>query len=214
MTGKISGIFCSAVVAGVLVAPSPAMLAQMRGGGMGAPPPQPGMQQNTQPGMPNNGMPNQAMGTQNNPEAIFVGHIRRNSKVETDLSKLALKNSSNDAVKKMAQQVVSEDRQNGIQLTGATASNPALQDLTFGEQTPSESRQAEKQMKKLTGIPFDQMYLSQMDAYVKDDQKTINEASSLSSSNMGPVLMQMRNTSDDRAKQIAAIAQSENFKIR
>ncbi|MEO6828813.1 MAG: hypothetical protein ABI164_03315, partial [Acidobacteriaceae bacterium] len=71
---------------------------QMRGGSsMGAQPggmnQQPGGMNQQQPGMERNGMGMQ--GGQNGAEAVFVANAKRNIRVETDLSKMALKNSSN-----------------------------------------------------------------------------------------------------------------------
>ncbi len=211
MKSNIARISCAIVAAGLL-ATTPAILSQMRGGGTMGPPPQ-----QSQPGMQPNNMqqPNGPMAMQNNPEAMFIGHIRRNSKVETDLSKLAVKNSSNDGVKTFASQVISENRKNEMEMTSTTASNPNLSNMSLAADTPSQTRKAEKQMKKLSGTPFDAMYISQMEGYIKDDQKTIGDASdTMNSSDMGSMLMQMRNTTDNRSKQLAQLAQSENIKIQ
>ena len=208
MRKKVCGaLFAITLTAGLLAA-TPASVAQMRGGSMGAPPTQPGMPQN-------NPQPNSPMGMQNNAEADFLGNMRRNIKVETDLSKMALKNSSNDDVKKFAAQVISENRRNEMQLTSATSSNPNLSGVPYAEDTPSQTRQAEKQMKKLTGTQFDGMYLAQMNGYVKNDQSaTANASGNANSSDLNAVMMQLRNTADDRIKQIAQVAQSENFKLQ
>lgn len=202
----------AAMLALVLLLATPAVWGQMHGGsGMAG---QSGsMNQNgnmNHPGMEQNG----AMGMQNNAQASFVADMRRNSKVETDLSKLALKNSSNDDVKKLAKQVIAENRRDETTLMGAV-SNSSNSGMQFGEPVPSQTRNAEKQMKKLTGVQFDAMYLAQMSGYVANDQKLISEASSEpSSADMGSLTMQMRNTADQRATQIAQVEQSENIKIK
>src|SRR5665213_1605140 len=72
-----------------------------------------------QPGMSPGMQPNGPMAMQTNADVSFFANARRNSKVETDLSKLALKNSSNDDIKKFAQQVISENRRNEMALTSA-----------------------------------------------------------------------------------------------
>ncbi len=203
--------FCVMTVAAGLLATTPAILSQMRGGAMGPPP------QQQQPGMQPNNMqqPNGPMAMQNNPEAIFLGHMRRNSKAETDLSKLAVKNSGNDGVKTFASQVISENRKNEMEMTSSTASNPNLSNMSLAADTPSQTRKAEKQMKKLSGTQFDAMYIGQMEGYTRDDQKTIGDASdTMNSSDMGSMLMQLRNTTDNRSKQLAQLAQSENIKIQ
>lgn len=198
---------------------TPGALAQMRGGSsMGGQ--QPGGMGQQQPGTSPNGMqPNELgrqgmQGSQNMAELNFIANVQRNSKVETDLSKMALKNSSNDDVKKMAQQVIQENRRNEMALTSAASrANPS--GMLSSAPVPSQTRQAEKQMKKLTGTQFDQMYLSQMDGYVKDDQKIVSDASAnMSSADMESLTMQLRNTADERMKQITQVAQSENFKIQ
>ncbi len=194
----------------------PGALSQMRNGagmaGQNGNMNQPG--NTNQPGMtPNGSQRNGAMDAQNNPETGFVANMRRNSKVETDLSKLALKNSSNDGVKNLAQQVISENRRNEMALTSAT-SNANASSMPLELPVPNQTRQAEKKMKKLTGTQFDGMYLAQMNGYVKSDRKIIGESSSVANSpDIGSLTMQMRNTADERLKQIAQVAQSENMKI-
>ena len=160
--------------------------------------------------------PNGTLGAQNGAESNFVATMRRNSEVETDLSKMAIKNSSNDDVKKLATQVIQENRRDEMALTGASENaNPSGQTPTFAAPVPSQTRKAEKQMKKLTGTQFDQMYLSQMNGYVKNDQKMVSDASSsVNSADMQSLVMQLRNTADQRSQEIAQVAQSENFKIQ
>lgn len=183
---------------------------QMRGGSpTGAPPPG-GM---NQPGMAQPGTAGQ-QGMQANAMASFAADMQRNNKAETDLSKLALKNSSNDDVKKLAQQVIQENRRSATALAGAMSEHNHSE-MMFAAPIPSQTREAEKQMKKLTGTPFDEMYLSQMDGYVKNDQKLASQASGITNSaDLGSLSMQLRNTADQRARQIAQVAQGENFKIQ
>lgn len=201
---SIVRIFGAATLALGLAAASPVLAQRM--GSMGAQP----------PGTQNQGQqPNGQMGPQNNAQTAFLAHMRRNSMVETDLSKMALKNSDNDQVKTFARQVISENRKNEMAMTTANESTfGPTATPTFGEQTPPQTRTAEKQMKKMKGKQFDEMYLSQMNGYIKDDQKSISDASdTLNSSQIGSLVMQMRNATDERAKQLAQVAQSENFKL-
>ena len=199
---------------GVLLA-APGGLAQMHGGSsMGS---SGGMNQSQNGmGQPGNGTKQAGMGTQQNSagQAQFVANMRRNITVEDDLSKMALKNSSNDDVKKLAHQVLSENRSNEMEMTSATMSaGPSAP--TFGPSVPKQTRQAEKKMKKMSGTQFDMLYLEQMDGYVKNDQQVAEEASQNDSSgDMGSLTMKLRNTADQRAKQLAQVAQSENFKIQ
>ena len=201
-----------------LLLATPGILSQMRsGGGMAGQNGnmnQPG-NPNQQPGMSPGMQPNGQMAMQNDAKVSFFANARRNSKVETDLSKLALKNGSNDDVKKFAQQVISENRRNEMALTSAPGSNANTSGVPPTAPVPSQTHQAEKEMKKLTGTQFDAMYLSQMKGYVDNDQKIVSDASSMqNSADMGSLTMQLRNTADQRAKQIAQVAQSENIKIQ
>lgn len=189
---------------------------QRMGGGMGGSPqgqmggqPQPGA---SNPGMGNgpNGM-GQQNGLQSAAERNFLSTMRRNNKAETELSKLAIKNSSNDDVKKMAQQVITDNHRMGSSLNNAASSA----NIPMGEDVPSQTKTAMKQMKKLNGTEFDKMYLSQMDGYVKNDQKTTTDAStSVNSPDVKAMSMQLRRLADNRAQQLTQVAQSENFKIQ
>ncbi|MHB8302584.1 MAG: DUF4142 domain-containing protein [Acidobacteriaceae bacterium] len=182
--------------------PQGQMAGQQPGGNM------PGMAANS-PNGPNGMMGQNSL--QANLEGNFLGTMRRNNKAETDLSKLALKNSSNDNVKKMAQQVIAENRKTDMALsTSATTGH-----LSLDTNLPSQTRKAMKEMKKLTGTDFDKMYLSQMNGYVKNDRKTTQDAqSALNSSDLSALTMQLRTAADSRAQQLTQVAQSENFKLQ
>lgn len=201
---------------GLFLVPTANLRAQRMGGGMGASS-QGQMAGQQQPGMNSPGMaanmPN-GMGRQNslqaNMERDFLGTMRRNNKAETEMSKLAVKNSSNDNVKKMAQQIIMENHRTGNSLNNAatTGNMPMVEDI------PSQTKTAMKQMKKLQGTEFDKLYLSQMDGYIKNDQQTATKASSsMSTPDMRAMTMQLRTQADSRAQQLAQVAQSENFKI-
>src|SRR5665213_366715 len=118
MRHNVSSFSSIALLMSGLLLATPAVLAQMRGGGAPI-----GGQNGSmnQPGTsPNNMQPNGGMQQQNSPQAnmerSFLADMRRNLNVETELSKLAVKNSSNDNVKKFAQQVISENRSVDSQL--------------------------------------------------------------------------------------------------
>lgn len=208
------------LVCGGFLALSPMATAQMNGGMPGG---SPGGMQNgnmnggmNRPGMPGN-QPNGMIGQQNSMQATmeqnFLGNMRRNSLAETQLSKLALKNSGNDNVKKMAQQVIAENRRLNNALDNSTT-NDTPNSLPFAPSVPSETRKAEKQMKKLSGTQFDQAYLSQMDGYIKNDKQLVQQASSgLNSPDLHVLTMQVQRTADSRMQQLQQVAQSENFKI-
>ena len=141
----------------------------------------------------------------------MFGNLRRNFDVENDLSKMALKNSSNDDVKKFAHQVISENHGLSNELI---VPNPNGDLLIPPEMVPDQTRKAEKQMKKMTGKPFDQMYLVQMDAYVKNDQEVAQKAEAASNvPKVSEVGTRVRSLSDDRQKQIGTLTQESGFKI-
>ena len=192
----------------LLLTMTPAALAQMHGGApMGGSSPS---NMNNNPNMP----PGAPLGSQNSDQMVeqnMFGNLRRNFDVENDLSKMALKNSSNDDVKKFAHQVISDNH--GLS-NDLIVPNPNGDMLMQPEMVPDQTRKAEKQMKKMTGKPFDQMYLVQMDAYVKNDQEVAQKAEAASNvSKVSEVGTRVRSLSDDRGKQIATLTQESGFKI-
>lgn len=202
---RISGV--AFLAGGLFLAAARGAQAQMRPG-MGQQQ-QPNMQQNMRP---NNMMQNQQMNQQTREEMNFIANMRRNIKVEDDLSKLALKKSNSDQVKTFARQVIQENRTNDTSLNSA---NPQMSEMMFAAPVPSETKKAEKQMKKLTGPDFDKLYIGQMDGYIKDDKELTTQAgSTITTGNLASVTMQMRNTADNRLKQLADVAKSENLTLR
>jgi predicted outer membrane protein len=82
------------------------------------------------------------------------------------------------------------------------------------EMVPSQTKKAEKQMKKMTGKPFDQMYLVQMDAYVKNDQQVAHSAQAMSVPKVSEAGTRVQSMSEDREKQIGTLTQETGFKIQ
>jgi predicted outer membrane protein len=143
----------------------------------------------------------------------FVAHMRRNSDVETSLSKTALKKSSNDAVKKLAAQTIADNRKNEMLLTSAVAGDPDYSSLPY-EGVPDVTKQAEKQMKSATGTQLDAIYLAQMKGYFQDDQRTVAAAkSSLKDEKMEQAIDRLQKTADDRVAQVVQVGQAENLKL-
>jgi len=144
-------------------------------------------------------------------ERNAFGNLRRNLDVETELSKMAVKNSSNDDVKKFAQQVITENHGLSNELIMPNPNGEVMDP----EMVPSQTRKAEKEMKKMTGKPFDQMYLVQMDAYVKNDQQVAHSAESMMSvPKVSEVATRVQSVSEDREKQIGTLTQETGFKIQ
>jgi predicted outer membrane protein len=203
----------------LLLTTTPAVLAQMPGSApMGGAPTTTGTQPNgMQPnGMQPNGM--QPMGptaSQNNRqlavETQTFGNIRRNIDVENKLSKMALKKSSNADVKNFAKQVIADNRK----LEGQVLLPASSEGMTFMPEVPKQTRQAEKQMKKLSGTQFDQLYLIQMDAYVNNDQQVARKAAQTTSvpkvSNVGS---QLQTVTQQHQQQIAQLTKEEHIRIQ
>lgn len=160
-----------------------------------------------QPGAPGGALSNDQIAEQN-----MFGNLRRNFDVENNLSKMAVKNSSNDDVKKFAQQVISENHSLSNELI---MPNPNGEMGMQPESVPSETKKAEKQMKKMTGKPFDQMYLVQMDAYIKNDQEVAQKAKAATNmAKVNEVGIKVQSQSEDREKQIGTLTQETGFKIQ
>lgn len=204
----------------VLMMMTPAALAQTRttvpmGGA-----PNSGMNNNNNDNnMPPDGMNGMQPGgptvPKNNQETIernTFGNLRRNFDVETHLSKMALKHSNNEDVKKFATQVIGENHRLSNDLI---LPNPISEMMMKPEMVPSVTRKAEKQMKKMTGKPFDELYLVQMDAYVKNDQETAHNAEAMTNlPKMSEVGMRVRTMSDQREQQIADLTKKVGFVIK
>jgi predicted outer membrane protein len=212
---NFSFLMAGLLAAGLLpLTVTPPALAQMHGGGapMGG---AASNMNNRENGMPPDGLqPNGLNAPQNNTQMIehnTFGNLRRNFDVETDLSKMALKNSTNDDVKKFAQQVIADNHRLSNQLIVPNANG----EMMDAETVPAPTQKAKKQMKKMTGAPFDQMYLVQMDAYVKNDQQTAHNAAAMQSlAKVSEVGMQVQTMSDRREKQLADLTKGAGFEIQ
>lgn len=213
---NFSFLRAGALAAGLLLLTmAPTVLAQMHGNAPmgGAPNNMNNMNNNNN--MSSNGMqPSERMGTQSNDQMMernTFGNLRRNFDVETRLSKMALKNSGDEDVKKFAQQVITENHglSNDLIIPNSTG------EMMEPETVPNQTKQAEKQMKKLTGKPFDQMYLVQMDAYVKNDQEVARSGQAMMSvPKVSEVVNRVQSLSEDRAKQIGTLTQAAGFQIQ
>lgn len=203
----------------LLLTATPAVLAQM------APPggaPSGGMSNGAQPnGMQPNGMqPNgmQPMGpnSENNQQLAVenqtFANIRRNIEIETKLSKMALKKSSNADVKNFAHQVIADNHKLEGKVSLPVSSAAAM---PMAPEVPKQTKQAEKQMKKLSGPQFDQLYLVQMDAYIKNDQQVASQAAQQSGvPAVSKVGTEMQPLTQQHQKQIAQLTQEEHMRIQ
>lgn len=143
-------------------------------------------------------------------EAVLT-RISRNSQIETQMSKMALKNSENADVKKFAKQVLKDNNDIGGQVFSAA--------ITYGYHlqvdVPDATSQAEKKMKQLKGTDFDKMYLVQMDAFLKDNKDVATQASATKGEgDVSAIGDRLQELVDSRTKDIASLTQAEGFKIQ
>lgn len=178
-------------------------------------------------------LPESKLQVENNPqlmmELTISANMCRNIYVETQLSGLALKHTSNVDIKSFARETIGVDRafEKQVNLSASTefvVRYGTRQELSLPESNntalcatlvPSETRQAEKQMKKISGPQFDQIYLVQMDAYIKNDRQVGARASSLTGApDMNAMGMLARDLAEERETQISRLTAEENFKIK
>lgn len=189
-------------------------MAQM-GGSMGAPSSmgsQSGM--GSQPGQmqrPGNNLPGQD-GMNSMVDQSFLRGIAENSLVEMNLSQLAQKNSSNDNVKKLAQQVIQDHQRMSSEISEAASSRNVMLPTSM----PGHAKKDEKKMQELTGTEFDQAYLKALDHYAKEDQSRVQQQSgSISTSpDMRQLAMQVQNMVQNRSQEITEVAKSENLALK
>ena len=199
----------------LLLAMTPAALAQTHGGApMGGASPNSNMNNPNGNMAPDGMQPTGPIGPLSNEQMVernTFGNLRRNFDVENKLSKMALKNSSNEDVKKFAQQVITENHglSNDLILPNPTG------EMMEPEMVPGETKKAEKQMKKMTGKPFDQLYLVQMDAYIKNDREVAQKAqSAINVPKVSELAERVQSVSEEREKQIGTLTQETGFKIQ
>lgn len=199
----------------LLLTLTPVALAQIHGAApMGGTPATNNMNNPNSTMSPDGMQPPGSVGSQSSEQMMVrntFGNLRRNFDVENRLSKMAVKNSSNEDVKKFAQQVITENHglANDLILPNPTG------EMMAPEMVPSQTKKAEKQMKKMTGKPFDQLYLVQMDAYIKNDQEVAHSAGSMMSEpKVSEVVNRVQSISEERAKQIGTLTQETGFKIQ
>lgn len=99
-------------------------------------------------------------------DADFVKEVGLGGMTEVELSRLALKKSTDPAVRKFAQQMVTDHTKANEALKAAAAQ----EGLTAPAQLDPAHKQAVDQMSSLSGSAFDQAYKSQM---LKDHQETV-----------------------------------------
>jgi len=203
----------TAALAACLIAAS--AMAQMGGGGMSAPSGMGGQQpgQMQRPGMQpgQNGL-NSQNGMNSMLDQSFLRGIAENSLVEMNLSQLAQKNSSNDNVKQLAQQIIRDHQRMSSEISEAASSR----NVVLPNSMPGHAKKDEKKMQELTGTEFDQAYLKALDRYMKEDQNRVSQQAGAASTSpdMRQLAMQVQNMTQARSQQITEVAKSENLALK
>ncbi len=137
--------------------------------------------------------------------------LANNAQTETNLSRLALTNSGNDGVKKLAQQVIA-DHQNLDGGVSALASNLAL---PLPQKPSKHLLKQEKKMQSLTGSQFDQAYLKELSHDVAQDTNSANqEILATDSQGMRQLMLEVKGSAQNCSKQIANVGKAENLKLK
>lgn len=205
----LSSFFQIAALSAGLLLTGPAALAQIPGGM-----PPAGANGGLNGGIPSTGMPpNESMTHENHNQPLecnIFGNMRRNFNVEMEISKLALTHSGNADVEKFSRKVIGDNLPLDTELSNFESKNGS----TFIADVSGQTVEAEDQMEKLSGQQFDQVYLAQMDAYVKNDQQLARDAAAMVSlPDVSETGMRVRILAEQREKRIAKLAAEEYFKI-
>lgn len=131
-----------------------------------------------------NGMPGTPQGSTNSSKTLaersLAGALLSNIRAETQFSKVALKNSTDAQLKKLARQVISQNGKLDAQLVTLIAGDSVVNNevYNFGHLT-SRARDTERQLKKLHGTDFDRAYVAAMDQYGQKARTMISDHSTL-----------------------------------
>lgn len=141
----------------------------------------------------------------------FLRDVSTNGQMETELSRLALTQSSNQSVKSLAQQVIQDHQKFADDLASAAKEH----DTAVPNGLPGHFRKNEKKLQSLSGSAFDQAYLKQLSHDVKSDQK---ESKQVAHTMDTPVLqhfaMTVETSAENRLHQIDELAKSENVPLK
>jgi predicted outer membrane protein len=157
------------------------------------------------------GSPTAQSSSRKHEERDFFSNILRDGKAETELSKLAIQQSSDGQLKTFARQMISDNLRISQELYSGSLGNicPVI------SQTPARVRDIVTTMKTLSGIQFDGTYLSQLEAYIEHDQEMIKGAPDFSNfSAMETTVSQMRLLAEHRTLQIGRLAEDDNIVLR
>ena len=137
--------------------------------------------------------------------------LANNALTETDLSRLALTNSGNDGVKKLAQQVIADHQK----LDGGVSAIASNLGVVLPQGPSGHLRKQEKKMQSLTGSQFDQAYLKELNHDVAQDKSSANqEMLATNSPGMRQLMLKVKGAAQNWSKQIADVGKAENLKLK
>ena len=154
--------------------------------------------------------------SQNLAQRSFAGAMLSSLRAQTKFSKIALKNSSDEEVKQMAKHTISDNQKLDAELSSLIAGYSLSYDdlYNFGRPT-AETREVGKRMKSLKGRDFDRAFLSEMDTYIQNDRKRIQDNSRIMDPSLKKRLgLRLQTMSDRHMQQLQQAAQSENLKLQ
>ncbi len=137
--------------------------------------------------------------------------LANNALAETDLSRLALTNSGNDNVKKLAQQVIADHQK----LDGGVSAIASNLMLTLPQKPSKHLLKQEKKMQSMTGSEFDQVYLKELNHDVAQDKNNANqEILATNSPNTRQLMLEVKGAAQNCGKLIANVGKAENLKLK
>lgn len=158
------------------------------------------------------GMPGTPQGSTTSSYALaersLAGALLSNLRAETKFSKLALKNSSDEQVKKVAKAVISENNKLDAQLFTVIARDSAVntEAYNFGHPT-SRARKTAQDLRKLKGTEFDKAYVGEMVRYRQDQQQLIRQNSVLlAASRMRGLTVRIQTNAEKITEQLRQVA--------
>ncbi len=141
-------------------------------------------------------------------EQDFLRNLANNMQFENDLSQLALTNSNNDAIKKLAQQVIHDHSQ----LAKAISDAARTRNFALPGHISGHAKKDEKKMQALTDSAFDSAYLKQLQHNVKDDQSNAKQAlTSTNKQDLRNLAKQVQTMAQQQLQQLSAITKTKNL---
>jgi predicted outer membrane protein len=163
------------------------------------------------PGQQPGAMPGQMGTMQSMMEQGLLHDVAQNSQIETAMSQMALKNSSNPEVRKLAQQVLLDHQKLASDLSASAASR----NLSLPSGITRDARKELKKMETLKGSAFDQAYLQQIKHYEGEMQGRLGKGLNMADSpDLRELSSEVQNMAQTHLKQTSGVAQAENLLLQ